>query len=257
MTRKQKEEIVEKIKKDLSKYSCIALADLTNLPSKQFNLIKKKVGDKIVFVVSKKTLFSRALDSREDTKQLIPLIKGSPALLLTNLEAFKLYKLIKENKSMAFAKPGSIASSDILVPAGETSLTPGPVLTELKQLGIEAKIQGNRVNILKDAVIVKKGEIISQNAAGILSKLGIETAEIKLNVVAVLDKGKLYSSSDLDVDESAYLNAIKSAYTHAINLAVFAGIYTKESVEVMIRKAVGEASALERLVSSKSPAQNQ
>ncbi|MBI5229004.1 50S ribosomal protein L10 [Candidatus Micrarchaeota archaeon] len=253
LTKKEKEKVVNEIKKKLKSYGTVAIADLSGLPSKQFNAIKKKIRGQAEIVVAKKTLVRKGLEAG-GMKELEPFIKGSPALLLTDFNAFKLFKSIKKNKSKTFAKANAVAPSDIVVPAGDTPLTPGPILTELKQLKIEAKIQGTRVVIAKDCLVAKKGEVISDAAAKVLQKLGIEPMEVGLNVVAVLENDRIYPAEVLDVDEAWYLEELKKAYSQAINLAVAAGIYTKESILIMLGKAAAEGNALNKFIEKAKPA---
>jgi large subunit ribosomal protein L10 len=251
LSRKEKQEAVEEIAAELKKFPVIAVADLTSLPSRQFNSIKKKISAEARIFIARKTLLKKVLD-KTGFKELEEKLVGSPAILGTNLDAFKLFRTVKKNKSRVKAKPGAIAPADIVVRAGETSLAPGPVLTELKQAGIEARIQGPKVVIAKDCVVAKKGETVNEVVAGILTKLGIEPMEVSLRIVAVLEKGMIYVAGDLDVDEEKYLEDFRNAYVQAINLAVYAEIFSKESIEVMVWKAAAEGTALNALVEKKA-----
>ena len=119
LTKTQKIEVVEKMKQELKHYPIIAVADLTGLPARHYTFIKKKIPAKIVF--ARKTLMEKALvEARPEAKELIILMKGVPALVLSSADAFKLFKEVKKNKSKTFAKAGAIAPQDIVVPAGET-----------------------------------------------------------------------------------------------------------------------------------------
>ena len=46
---------------------------------------------------------------------------------------------LEKSKSNAPAKPGQTAPSDLVLPAGETPFTPGPMIGELGQLGIKTE----------------------------------------------------------------------------------------------------------------------
>ena len=88
--------------------------------------------------MSKKELIRRALESTK--KQLIDYLDGMPAILLSELEPFELFSLLKENQSAASAKAGQIAPKDILVNAGPTQLVPGPIVSQLGAAGIKSGI---------------------------------------------------------------------------------------------------------------------
>ncbi len=244
ISKQAKGEVVKKISNDLQTYSTVAIASLEGLSSDKYSKIKKKISSDVKFDMGRNTLMLKALNSSDSAKGLSPEVKGSSAVLLTNLNAFKLFKLLKQNKSKAGAKPGQVAPDDIVVPAGETNLTPGPVLTELKNVKIDAKIQGPKVVIAKDSTVVKKGEVISDKVAGILSKLGIQPMEVGLNVVAVSENGFIYKKDVLEKDDSYYIPLLQVASQYALNLSVNASIFNKESVCVLVGKGGSEAKSL-------------
>ncbi len=255
LSRQQKQETVAELKKELSAYPVIGVASLQNLPGRQFMTIKNKISGDVKLVVTRSTLIRRAIDEgKPQAKELEQYTQGTTAVVFSKLSPFKLAKILRQNKSKAAAKPGMIAEHDLVIPAGETNLAPGPVLTELKAAKIDARIQGTKVIIGKDCTIVKKGETVSDNAAKILAKLGMEPFEIGLRASALWENGTLYKAEVLDVDDSFYLEQVKLAASQALNLAVFAEIYNEQSAPAILAKAVREANAIKALVDSKQPA---
>lgn len=246
LTKQRKKESVSAIEKALKKYPVIAIASLQALPGKQYSSIRKKLRGQAEMISARNTLITRALKAAKPdvAAALESSINGPTAIILTSLDPFKLYRAISESKSKAAAKPGAIAPSDIVIPAGETNLAPGPVLTELKQAKIDAKIQGPKVVISRDATVARKGEPIPEAVTKILSKLGIEPMEIGLNVAAVWEDGIVYRSDVLDVDPAQYLARLQGAALQGLNLAVFAEIFTKESTPLLITKAARQARGL-------------
>ncbi len=243
--REKKKEMMEKAAEALRRYPVVAVATLQNLPSRQFNAAKKKMREQAEVVVARTTIISKAIEkARPELKELEKYFSGSTAVILTNLSPFKLYKMIAQSKGKAPAKPGSVAPVDIIVPAGETSLAPGPVLSELKQAKIEAKIQGPRVVITRDCLVARKGEVISEPVAKALAKLGIEPMEIGLAVTAVWENGTIYLPEVLAVDEARLFEEISQAHWAALNLAVQAGLFEKETIILVVGKAYREALAL-------------
>ncbi|HLC38268.1 MAG TPA: 50S ribosomal protein L10 [Candidatus Norongarragalinales archaeon] len=255
ISKQKKISFLEKAKKELKAYPTVAIASNASLPSKQYNLVMKKTRGQVEFLFGRHTLLTRALEeSRPETKPLLEYLGNGGVLVLSSLPAFKLFRLFKQNKSKTAAKPGAKAPFDIVVPAGDTNLAPGPVLTELKQAKIEAKIQGPKVVIAKDALVAKKGEVIVDAVAKILSKLGIEPMDAGVEVKAVWDDGLVYKAEVLDVDEAALVARLQQAHSQAVNLAVFAGVLNETTVPLVIAKAVREAMAIQKIVDSKSAA---
>ena len=55
-------------------------------------------------------------------------MEGQSALIFTDMNPFKLFKILEDSKTPAPAKPGAIAPADIVVPRGDTGSAPGPIL---------------------------------------------------------------------------------------------------------------------------------
>ncbi len=256
LSKQGKKEKVASIKKALGQYPVIAVASLQNLPGRQFNSIKKKLRGKAQMFVARTTILTRALsEGKPEAAALAQQFSGSAAIVVTNQNPFQLFRTLKASKSKTAAKPGQIAPTDLVIPAGETNLAPGPVLTELKQAGISAKIVGPKIVIDRDTTVAKKGEVISENAAKMLSKLGIEPMEVGLNVLGAWENGTIYPASVLDIDEAKFIEELQTAYRHAINLGVNAEIANATTLPIIVSNAARKAIGLKRFLDEKKPAE--
>lgn len=252
LNKSDKKKLVSSMKKAISAYKVVAIASLQNLPARNFNSVKKKLRGKAQVFVARTTLLDLALkEGKPEAYALMQKASGSCAIVATNQNPFELYRTVKSSRSKAKAKPGQIAPTDLVAPAGETSLAPGPVLTELKQAGIQAKIVGTKVIIDKDAVLAKKGEPVSDTASKMLAKLGIEPMEVGLNVLAAWENGTIYPASALDIDDEKFLAELQTAYRHAVNLGVFAEIPNATTTPLIVQKAARNALLLENIVKGK------
>ncbi len=257
LTKDAKKKAVADLQKEIEKYPVVAVASISGLPSKQYNVIRKRTREKAQIAFARLSLMKRALSGSKRAQELDAInqsLGDGSVLVFSDMDAFKLFKLFKQNKSKMPAKAGAIAPSDLVIPAGETNLAPGPVLTELKQAGIQAKIQGPKVVIMKDATVAKKGEAVSAAAAMVLGKLGIEPMEVGLAVQKVFDHGTLYESFVLDIDEQAVLESLVLAHQQAVNLSVEAHVYNSVSTPLIIQKAQRAANAIQKLVDEKTGA---
>ncbi|MEK6843620.1 MAG: 50S ribosomal protein L10 [Candidatus Micrarchaeota archaeon] len=253
LTKLEKKEVVEQMKKKLKDSKVVAVASVQNLPSKHYDAIRKKIRGNAEIFLTRQSLVERAItEGRPELKELIPHFKGSFAIIFSKISAFKLAKLLRESKSKTFAKAGQIAPNEIVIPAGETNLAPGPVLTELKQAKIEAKIVGPKVVISKDAIVARKGDVITEAVAKILTKLAIEPMDVGLKMQAAYEDGIVYKEDVLDIDDKYWLGALARAHQEAVNLSVVAGIFNKYSTEVLIQKAARQANALNAMIASKT-----
>jgi large subunit ribosomal protein L10 len=244
-TRKWKEAQVEELQQLADKYPVIAVASIKNFPGALAKELRKKLQGKAVVKVSKTRAIALAFGkSKAETKELESHLKGSVAVIFTEMNPFELYAFLKKNKVSMPAKSGVIAPNDIVIPAGDTGLPPGPALSDLKAAGLKTVMQGPTISIAEDKLVTKKGETVSEAVAGALGKLGIKPMKIGLNVVACLEKSQVFLADVLDIDTDKVRKDFASAARNALNLAVEVSYFTKETVSVLVSKGYKNAKAV-------------
>jgi large subunit ribosomal protein L10 len=244
-TRKWKETQVQELQHLADKYPVIAVASIKNFPGALAKELRKKLQNKAVVKVSKTRVIEKALkQSKLDTKELLQHAKGSVAIIFSEMNAFELYAFLKRNKVSMPAKAGLVAPDDIIVPAGDTGLPPGPVLSDLKAAGLKTVMQGPTISIAEDKLVTKKGETISSQVASALSKLAIKPVKVGLNLVACLEKSQLFLANILDIDAEKVKQQFANAHRNAFNLAIEVGYFTKDTLNFMVSKAFRQAKAV-------------
>jgi large subunit ribosomal protein L10 len=238
-----KKDEVASLKELINTYEVVGMANLADIPAPQLQQMRRTLKDSATLKMSRKTLMSLALNDSEKTKieTLEDYMEGQPALIFTNMNPFKLYKILESSKTPAPAKAGSIAPEDIVVPKGDTAFKPGPVLGELQKAGIPAKIEKGKIVITNDKIIVEAGEVISRDVASILTRLEIFPLEVGIDLRAAYEAETIYTSDLLTVDEEKTLADVQKAFTQALNLSVEAVIFNKESTPLIIQKAVSQS----------------
>ncbi len=224
----------------------IGIISIANLPSSQFQAIKKKLRGRAEIKITKSNLIQRAFEESKDEnlKKLEPHISGPCGVIVSNDSPFMLFNFLKKNRTKAPPKPGMVATEDIIVPAQDTDMLPGPDLAELKSVGVKAKIEKGKIAVAEDSVVVKKGDVVSLKAAAVLGKMGVTPREIGIEVNALMEDGMVYTSDVLDVDEEKLTKQIQDAYLHMLNLSVNAGYFNKASIEFLLKKAYNNALAV-------------
>ena len=240
-----KKEEVQELKAIINQYDVIGIVDLMNIPAKQLQEMRKALKGKAVIRMSKMNLIDLALaDCNDDKNNLVDLsnhMEGQVALIATEMNPFKLYKILEDSKTSAPAKPGSIASDDIIVPEGDTGFEPGPFLGELQQVGIPAKIDKGKICVQKETVVVKAGEEVSKQVAATLSRMEINPMEVGIDLKAVYEEEAIYTSDILAIDEEQTLADVQNAFRNAFNLSVNAAIPTDETISTIITLAYTRA----------------
>ena len=234
-----KKEEVASLKGLIESHEVVGMVNLLDIPAPQLQKMRKTLKDSAVLKMSRKTFMSLALNNsgKENIETLGEYMEGQPAMIFTNMNPFKLYKILESSKTAAPAKAGSIAPEDIVVPKGDTAFKPGPILGELQKIGIPAKIEKGKIVITSDKTIVAAGDSIPRDVASILTRLEIFPLEVGIDLRAAYEDQTVYTSDILTIDDEQTIADIQQAFTRALNLSVNAVIFNKVSVPVLLQKA--------------------
>lgn len=245
---KKKAETVRKICELIRNSNLVMVSDIEGVKGSQLQSIREKLKGKANLTVVKKRILERALKEiskeKKGIEKLIERLGNVNCLITSQMDPFMLSKIIEDSKIFVSPKVGYVAEDDIVIPAGLTSLMPGPVMTDFNALGVKIKIVSGRINVLQDTVVVKKGEKVSMTAASLLTKLGIKPVKVGPKILVAYENGKIYLGEELYVNEKEYIEKIINAHKQAINLAFNACIFVKEVVEMLLSKAKRDAENL-------------
>src|SRR5919109_5366754 len=140
---KKKRLMYEELQRLPAEYNVIALSKMTKVRAAQLMMIRKKFRNDIKIRIIKNKIAIRAFEKVKGVagiENLSKQLEGQCALIFTNINPFKLNLIFAQNKVFLAAKGGDIATKEILVPAGNTGIAPGPVLSEFKAANIQTKI---------------------------------------------------------------------------------------------------------------------
>jgi large subunit ribosomal protein L10 len=235
----KKKEVAE-LKKLIKNHRIFGIVNIDDIPAPQMQRMKRSLSDQLTLRVARNTLIKRALGKNKAKGKL----EGNNGFIFTDMDSFKLYKALEKGKTPAPAKSGDIAPRDIVIEKGDTGFPPGPMIGELQGVGVPAQVQKGTIHIKKDTVVAKEGEVISKKLADVLTKLKMEPMEIGLDLVASCEDGVIFLPDVLRVDEDEIRGNVMLAHTSAMNLALFAGIPTKETVSMLIGKSYRDAVSL-------------
>jgi large subunit ribosomal protein L10 len=229
----------------IEKYPVVAIADLQKVRSSQIQEIRKKLRGQAEVLVAKNTILKKAAGSLEEKKPHIDAfadgMSGSNLLLFTGMNPYALILFLNKNKVRVPAKAGDLATSEIMIPAGNTGLQPGPVISEFGEVKVATRIEGGSIWVAKDTVVAEKGQQISAKLASLLSKLGMKPMEAGLSIVRAFDQGLVLGSQDLVFDLESYKNDLTSAYRGALGLAVETEYILPETVSLILSRAYRQA----------------
>ena len=243
---KRKTQMYQQLQELPSKYKVIALVRMEKIRASQILPLRKKLKGEVEFVSIKDKVAQKALEKHDvpGIKNMIEKLTGQCLFMFTNMSPFKLNVLLAKNKIMLIARGGDVASIDVVIPAKNTGIAPGPMLTEFKEAGVPTKIDQGTIWIARETIPVKKGEVISEKLAALLGKLDIESVEAKISLTAALEGGVQYSEEELIIDVDKFRDEIVAAHQEAISLSIEAAYLTAENIEQILSKAAQSARSV-------------
>jgi large subunit ribosomal protein L10 len=93
-------------------------------------------------------------------------------------------------------------------------------------------------------LVIRKGEVINERLASMLSKLGIKPVESGLAMSYVFDEGLIVTKEQLKIDLDATKHEIQRAYADSFALSLGIDYPMKENIETMLQIAHLEAHTL-------------
>jgi large subunit ribosomal protein L10 len=244
---KKKRLMYEELQRVPTEHTVVALSKMTKVRAAQLMMIRKKFRNDINIKIIKNKVATRAFEKVKGVAGLENLSKqleGQCALIFTSINPFKLNLIFSQNKVFLAAKGGDIATKEIVVPSGNTGITPGPVLSEFKTANVPTKIDQGTIWVSKDTLVVRPGDVISTPLASLLSKLNVKPIEAGISVNFAIAEGLIFKEQDLRINLDEYKEDLVRSFEQALALATEAGYMTAETVKPLLVKAQQQARSL-------------
>jgi large subunit ribosomal protein L10 len=235
----KKAENVDRVAELAKKYPVLAVTNLSKVRSTQLMAVRKALrGHAEVFVVKNKlAILGLQQAGIKNADQLLSHLTGQNALIFSTYDPFKLFLTLDKSHVYLHARAGDKVPNDIMVPAGNTNLPAGPVLSEFREAGIQTKIEGGSIYVNKDSVALKKGGEVTPKLASLLSKLNIKPIRAGLSIALAYEDGLIYAGDLVAIDLEKYRQSLMDAYSSSRGLAILIGYVTKETAPEIIARA--------------------
>lgn len=243
-----KEKIVEDLARRVAESRVVGIANIQGIPAPQFQAIRRKLAGRATITVTKNNLLRLALEKaaakRPRLNELASAIEGQTAVVIADLNPFRLFKELEATKTKAPARGGEVAPEDLWVREGETPFKPGPVVGELQKAGVPAAIDRGKVVIKKDKLLVKTGERIPRDVAHVLARLEIYPLVVGLDLRGAYEEGMVFRRDALAVDEGQVRAQVLEAARGAFRLAMLTAYATAATVRPLLALAHSKGIAL-------------
>ncbi|MDP6048370.1 MAG: 50S ribosomal protein L10 [Candidatus Bathyarchaeota archaeon] len=228
--------IVNSTVKLLDEYKLIGAADLTKVGSGMLQDLRKQLRGQVTIKGIKNTLMRISMEKvgLHETKDFLSQIKGQNIYIFSNGNPFSLAMTLHRNKVRVFAKAGDTALEDLIVPAGNTGLSPGPIISKFGDLAIRTRIEAGNIWVVNDTKVAKTGDEISEDLSDLLVRLGVRAAEMGLEIKAVYDNGSVIPRDELILDIGVYSERLLRAFNGAYQISLKAAYVTPLTIMPLI-----------------------
>jgi len=231
----KKQEYFAKLIKLLEEYPRILLVGADNVGSHHMQTIRQSLRKDAVILMGKNTMIRKAIKGHTQNNPalevLLPHIRGNVGFVFikNSSELSTVKKIISENKVQAPAKAGSIAPSDVIIPAGNTGMEPTQT-SFLQALNIPSKISRGQIEISSDVHLIKEGTKVGQSEAALLGKLNIKPFAYGLTLKIVYDNGAMYEPKYLDMNDNDVIAKFQSGVSNVAAISLALGYPTLASL---------------------------
>ena len=236
---------VEDLVKKIQSSPVVGLVGLTDIPAKQLQDLRAELRDEATIKMVRNNIARRAIEKCSgDVLPLADGIEAQTAFIFTDVNPFKLYKMLEEKKQPMPIKAGGKAPIDIVIEKGETSFSPGPMVGKLQSAGIPAAIKSGKVVINETKVVAEEGETVSSQLAEVLAAMEIFPRKVGLELLAVYEGGLVFRPEDLTIDVGSILSQMSTASAQALGLALEIGYATPTTIAPLLQRAASKARNL-------------
>jgi large subunit ribosomal protein L10 len=223
----------------------VGVVGMREIPASDLQQMRVELRGKLDLRMVRNNIARRAIEAAGGgISPLADYIEDQTALVFSDENPFRLFALLEKGKRPMPIKAGARASKDIVVEAGETSFSPGPMVGKLQAAGIPAAIKGGKVVISNQVKLVKEGEVVSAKVADVLKAMEIFPRTVGLSLRAAYEGGLVFKSQDLTLDVEGLLSQFGSASAAAMGFAVKVGYATPETIVPILQLASVKARGL-------------
>jgi len=246
--KRKKADLMEDLKKLFKEYRNFVVVGITGVEDstlQRARVVLRALGRiKIVKnTITRKVITSLPLEN--NTKQLIEeVFEGQNAIVFTNESTFDVVEALEKFSRNVCLKPNRIAPVDVLIPAGVTTLQPGPLTDSLTALNVPFEVKKNLVYIKSPTPVLRKGELVNSRVAELLRELDIKPLVSRFAPKCGLDGGLYIAGEKLVFKKDDLIGQLGAAYEDALSLAFNAYVPVPEVIPLLLTKASNDAISL-------------
>jgi len=243
-----KASVVDEILQFIEPYKTVMLVNTYRVKSSTINQARRMLRGRAVLKHVKTTLLQKAAEktSLQALKDFLKKYasKGSVMLIASNEDPHELQQELKKYSIRLPLNAGDTVEKEIVVPAGNTGLPAGPVISSLNEVGLPTRIETGSIWITKDTVVAKPGDVVTLQLASVLSKLNIRPVEAFIKSYAAVCNGLVYTEELLSKTLEDIMSEASKGLENVFKMSLATFFPTPENLSVMLKEAFSKTVTL-------------
>lgn len=243
-----KTSVVDEILRLIESSKTVMLVNTYRVKSSTINEARRRLRGRAVLKHVKTTLLQKAAEKtglqalRDFLKKHAS--KGSVMLMVSDEDPYELQQELRKYSIRLPLNAGDTVDREIVVPAGNTGLPAGPVISSLNEVGLPTRIETGSIWITKETVIAKPGDVVTPQLASVLSKLNIRPVEAFIKSHAAIHNGVVYTEELLSKTLEEIMREFSKGLENVLKTSLATLFPTPESLSVMLVEAFSKAVTL-------------
>jgi len=203
-----KHNLIERVRNAVDTYARIFIFKHENMRNRPFKDVRENWSHS-KFFIGKNRVIAKALGNtveeeyNENLHKMSVLMRGEVGLLFTNEKTDDVVEHFENLSSSDFARTGATCRETVVLPEGPLPDFSHAIEPQLRLLGLPTTLKRGIVNLIKEHVVCKEGELLSSNQAHLLKLLGKQQADFRLRMLAVWSNdGEFKILADIPTSES-------------------------------------------------------
>lgn len=230
----RKVNLLQKFLDAFTAYNQICIVDLNNISTDQITktrvaLRKEKgivlIGKNSIVHIAIKILtepdkpewenyhYQQKYGKKHELKHLLPKVVGKIGYVFSHTPFSVLRPIVEKEAVKVPAKAGVVAQCDVVIQPQQTNIDPGKIV-EFQRVGIQVKTNKSALEIVKEFVLCKKGELVTETVSSMCRLLNIIPFEYSLKMKLVYINGELIPEEFINFDT----NKVVGLFQHNASL---------------------------------------
>ncbi len=246
--KEKKSSLLKELSSEIPRYKGLLVVGIEGVETPSVQKARKTLKGRARIKVVKNVIARRALATAVQDESirnsLSEALEHENALVLTNESVFNMAAELSRLARATFVKPERRTGQDIVIPAGATTLQPGPLTDSLTAFGVQFEVKKNIIYIKEENVVARAGEVVNSRLADLLRALEITPVNSRFVPKVAVDGGLVIPGSKLSIDFEIFALDLGRAYNQAFSLGVNAPIPVAATIPFTLGIAAQQALSL-------------